>query len=303
MRSPGSSLWLSCLHALVLAWPAAAQVEIPAATVDHLVVLPDSVDGVKQCRIGLNGTWDFTSTPAGEFQMDTSSAGWRRIQVPGEPMMQGFVVRHDVESAYRKILQIPRDFAGKQIVVRFNGVYGYARVWVNGHYVREHHGGFTSWDCNITSLVTPGRAALLTVGVIDRLDDISYGSGYAKHPIGGILRSVELIALPQRHLRALYTAVEFDSLYRRATLTVEAALDSPALAMLKLLLFDPTGHQVNLKNSTIRFSKRSSRAVAVLTVNAPQLWDAEHPMLYTLRAISRRGRKDDGSRSSEDWPP
>jgi beta-galactosidase len=284
MRSPNSSLWLSCLHVLVLAWPAPAQAEIPADTVDHLVVLPDAVDGAKQCRIGLNGTWDFTSTPAGEFQMDTSSHGWRRIQVPGEPMMQGFVIKHDVESAYRKIIQIPKDYAGKQIVVRFNGVYGYARVWVNGHYVREHHGGFTSWDCTITSLVTPGRTALLTVGVTDRLDDISYGSGYAKHPIGGILRSVELIALPQRHLRTLYTTVGFDSLHRRATLTVEAALDRPAPAMLKLLLHDPTGHQVDLKSPTIRFSNKNSRAVAALTVNSPQLWDAEHPLLYTLQA-------------------
>ena len=284
MRSPVSILWLSRLLALVLVWPAHAQVDIPATTADPLVVLSDSVYGVKQCRISLNGTWDFTTTPASEFQTDTSSAGWKQIQVPGEPMMQGFVIKHDVEFSYRKILQIPRDFAGKQIFVRFNGVYGYARVWVNGHYVREHHGGFTSWDCNITQLVTPGRTALLTVGILDRLDDISFGSGYAKHPIGGILRSVELIALPKRHLCRFQTTIGFDSLYRKAALTVETSLDSPATATLNLILFDPAGKQVNRKSATVHFSKGNPTAVTVLTVDSPQLWDAEHPRLYTIRA-------------------
>ena len=99
MRRPVSFLLLSCLHVLGLAWPALAQAEISAATVDPLVVLPDSVNGVQQCRMSLNGAWEFTSTPAGDFQLDTSSTGWRRIQVPGEPMMQGFVIKHDVEIA------------------------------------------------------------------------------------------------------------------------------------------------------------------------------------------------------------
>jgi len=194
--------------------------------------------------MSLNGTWEFTTAPAREFQVDTASTGWKPIQVPGEPMMQGFVIKHDKEFCYRKIIQIPKDFAGKPIVLRFNGLYGFARVWVNGQYIREHHGGFTSWDCNITSLVTPGRTALLSVGVRDRLDDISFGSGYAKHPIGGILRSVELIALPEHHLRRLHTRVRFDSLYRNATLTVESVIDGPTTAM--LTLFDPAGKDVAL---------------------------------------------------------
>jgi hypothetical protein len=289
MRFTVSILWLPCIPALALAWLAQAQVEILVTTANPLVVLSDSVNGVKQRRISLNGTWNFTTTPAREFQMDTSSTGWKQILVPGEPMMQGFVIKHDEEFSYRKVIEIPKDFAGKQIFVRFNGVYGYARVWVNGHYVREHHGGFTSWDCNITSLVTPGRSAFLTVGVRDRLDDISYGSGYAKHPIGGILRSVDLIALPKRHLRSIQTTIGFDSVYRNATLAVAAALDSPVTATLSLRLFDPAGERVELKSSTAHFSKGT--AVTLLTVDSPLLWDAEHPLLYTLQASLVQGGK------------
>ena len=58
--------------------------------------------------------------------------------------------------AYKKAVRIPTDFRGKRILVRFDGVYSYARVWANGKFVREHEGGFTSWDCDITDYVSPG---------------------------------------------------------------------------------------------------------------------------------------------------
>jgi beta-galactosidase len=284
MRTPVSTLSFSCLLSLVWAWTVHSQVEMSATTPDPRVILPDSVNGVQQSRISLNGSWHFTTMPGKEFWTDTSSAGWKPIRVPGEPMMQGFVIKHDVEFCYRKTLEIPGDFVGKRVFLRFNGVYGHARVWVNGRYVREHDGGFTSWDCDITEMVHPGLAAILTVGVRDPLDEISFGSGYAKHCIGGILRGVELIALPERHIRSFRTEVRFDSLYRNATLTVESALDRPAAAMLKLLLFDPAGKPVGLKSSTIRFSSARATGVAALPVDSPRHWDSEHPSLYTLRA-------------------
>ena len=107
--------------------------------------------------------------------------------------------------------------------LRFDGVYSYARVWVNGKFVREHHGGFTSWDCDITEFVTPGQTAWLTVGVTDRADEISYASNYAKHYIGGILRGVKLLILPADYLTRFHIETDFDSAYKDATLKVTAA--------------------------------------------------------------------------------
>ena len=249
-----------------------------------LVVVPKQVNGVRQCRLDLNGIWHFTTTPGSEFWKDTSSTGWRTIHVPGEPMMQGFVLKHDVEYAYRKPIRIPRDFAGKRTILRFNGVYSHARVWIDGHFVREHDGGFTSWDCDITSFVRDRRTVTISLGVTDRLDDISYGSGYAHHPIGGILRDVELFALPEDHIRTLYTTVHFDSLYRDATLAIQSSLNRPTEALLSLALYDPSGRQIELSSSKIRFSEKLFTASLSIPIAAPLHWDAEHPRLYTLKA-------------------
>lgn len=250
-----------------------------------LAALPDSVSGVKQCRMNLNGRWLFALKPAGEFwKVQNAQDGWSSIDVPGECRMQGFPVEHDREYAYRRTVAIPADFRNNRVLIRFHGVYSYARVWVNGRFVRSHHGGFTSWDCDITGFVTPGEEAVLTVGVTDRADEISFGSGYAKHPIGGILRSVELMAVPRTFVRKLYIETDLDSMYRDAHLRIDAALSSPIKGEIRLRLFDPDGAQVEIAPSTLSFSRKAASASASIPVRSPQLWDAEHPRLYTLEA-------------------
>ena len=156
------------------------------------------VAGVEQPEISLNGTWKFHMDPPKAFLgNDTEFQSWSDIQVPGECQMQGFPIKHDLAYAYKTSFEIPGDYAGKQIQLNFYGVYSYARVWVNGQFIREHYGGFTKWSCNITDVVKPGETAILTLELTDRSDEISYGSGYAKHQIGGILRGVNLLAMPK----------------------------------------------------------------------------------------------------------
>ena len=104
------------------------------------------------------------------------------------------------------------------IFLRFDGVYSHAFLYVNGKEVREHHGGFTRWETDITSYVRPGKKAEILLRVEDRLDDISYASGYAHHPIGGILRDVTLFALPASYLYDIAVETELDSLYQHARL-------------------------------------------------------------------------------------
>ena len=138
--------------------------------------------------------------------------------------MQGFKIRHNVGYPYKRDIKIPEDFAGHRILLRFDGVYSYARVWVNGRFVRDHHGGFTTWDCDITDFAAPGQSAWLTVEVTDGMDEISYGSGYAHHLIGGILRDVSLLAIPQDHFSHLHIETDLDADFRNARLKISAGV-------------------------------------------------------------------------------
>ncbi len=187
------------------------------------------VDGVLNPNISLNGIWKFSMTPpVDHWENSVDFQDWPDIKVPGECQMQGFAIQHDNPYVYKRSFEVPEDFEGKQINLNFYGVYSYARVWVNGNFVCEHYGGFTKWSRHITDFVKAGESAILTVEITDRSDEISYGSGYAKHQIGGILRDVELVALPHQNFKKLYFETELDEVYCDAELKVfyELSLDS-----------------------------------------------------------------------------
>ncbi len=253
----------------------------------QLVPVPIQVQGVSKAVLSLNGAWKFTLSPPTEFWLSGADpSAWPEVSVPGELVMQGFGISPDVEYPYKRSVLIPPDFKGKRIILRFDGVYSYARVWVNGALVREHHGGFTSWECDITDRVTPGQVAWIAVGVTDRSDEISYESNYAKHHIGGILRDVKLVALPASHATRLQIGTDLDSAYRDATLKVTASMvfHGARKATMDFQLKDPDNHHVSLRPASMNFTAAETEARLDIPVPAPRKWDAEHPNLYTLEA-------------------
>jgi len=246
-------------------------------------MLPDTnklvVTGVEKPVILLNGTWKFSMDPPEKFwESDISFQDWSGIQVPGECQMQGFAIKHDVPYVYKHQFVVPKDYEGKQVLLNFHGVYSYARVWVNGQYVRDHFGGFTKWSCDITHLVKAGSEVTLTVEFTDRVDDISYGSGYAKHQIGGILRDVELVALPEQNFKQLYFETDLDEEYKDAELKVFYELSKSSPAKVKMELFDKANSLV----TQVEKDLDSSKGEFSFSVKNPLKWDAEHPNLYTL---------------------
>ncbi|MBF0430686.1 MAG: T9SS type A sorting domain-containing protein [Fibrobacteria bacterium] len=249
--------------------------------------VPESVSGVANPIVSLNGTWKFTLSPTGNFWENTvDPSSWSDVVVPGELAMQGFAIQQNMEFPYKKEIQIPADFADKKVFLRFDGVYSYARVWVNGTHIENHYGGFTSWQCEITSQVKPGEKAMITVGVKDLSDDLSTASHYAKHLIGGILRNVTLYALPKNHLTRLHVETDFDNSYQDAVLKVMAGIDfsNGDNATIQLQLSDPAGAPVSITPSTISLTKATPEDTIEIAVSNPLKWDAEHPMLYTLTA-------------------
>jgi beta-galactosidase len=241
------------------------------------------VKGVSKPEILLNGLWNVT--PHGYEKVLSSpedSVRWYDITVPGEAMMQGIPVKHDEPFLYKRDFVIPADFSGKIIIVRFEGVYSYTRVWVNGKFIRDHSGGFTPWDCDITSAAEPGQKAVIEVEVTDRADEISYASGYAKHQIGGILRNVTLAALPENYPVKVAITTDFDNQYRDAVLTVRGSTRNAGKDYrLAMELFDPGNRKIDLKTPSGSFME-SEFTISNSIVN-PVKWDSEHPDLYRLR--------------------
>ena len=241
-----------------------------------------TVAGVKDPVISLNGTWKFSMHPPENFWSKEINTGqWADIQVPGECQMQGFPIEENKPFVYKKSFLIPEDYEGKRILINFHGTYSYARVWINGNFIKDHHGGFTKWECDITPYVTPGKESELTVEITDMDDDISAGSRYAKHQIGGILRDVELIALPDQHFSKLFFVTDLDKNYRNAELMISYELSHQHPVNMKFELSDANGEIIKI----LEYENTNQSGTLNMQVKDPLKWDAEHPNLYNLTAI------------------
>jgi beta-galactosidase len=241
------------------------------------------VKDVSDPIINLDGEWNLCLNPSENFYLDEQQAGeWKSVQVPGEAMMQGFPVKYDEPFAYMKKFVVPEDYEGKKIIIRFEGVYSYARVWINGEYLRDHHGGFTAWDCDVSPYVTAGEEAVLMLEVTDRSDDISYASGYAKHPVGGILRSVSLMALPISYPEDIVITTTLDEQFKNAVLEIKGTMSGEiAGTSINIELVSPLNQNVVLKNKSLVLD--DSEFEIINEIQDIMKWDAEHPDLYRMK--------------------
>lgn len=245
------------------------------------------VASVKQAQMLLNGEWKLTLTPPeGFWRNEVSPDKWNTISVPGELSANGFPIEYDKPFVYKKQIAIPADYAGHRILLHFDGVFNYAKVWVNGKEVGEHQGGFTAWDADITDAVKPGETAWVTLAVTSLSREISF-AGKALRNIGGILRDVELRARPATFIDALIVSTKFDKDYRDATLRIAGTVSSPDKnCEADFRLFDSKDNEVSSVHASIKLSQTNS--VIEIPVSAPAKWDAEHPNLYRLQVDFRR---------------
>ncbi len=240
---------------------------------------PQSVQGVNQPVLSLNGMWQFQFSPEGKTY---------DVAVPGELAMQGFAIEHDKAYTYFKTFNLPASYKGKQIILRFDGVYSHARLFVNGAFVREHNGGFTRWETDITSFAKPGQENEIRMEVTDRLDEISYASGYAHHPVGGILRDVSVFVLPQASLCDFGVVTQLDTLYQDAKLKLSYSISNSKNVKIVYTLTGANGTKITKEFPVRQDGLRTDS----FDVKQPLKWDSEHPNLYTLNVSVRQGGRE-----------
>lgn len=243
--------------------------------------LPSQVKGIHKPIISLSGDW--------EFKLNEQSE-WKSIKVPGEAAMQGFGIEHDKAFYYRKSFDVPSQFKEQHVILRFDGVYSYAKLFINGTFVREHKGGFTRWETDVTKYLKIGNRNVIDLEIIDPVDEISYASGYAHHPIGGILRDVTLFTLPKTHIYGLGVETHLDEAYKDAELKLQYNVAYSSNGEVEYRLIDAKGRLVKLSEN--RFKLNNGININTIAVTNPLKWDAEHPNLYQLVGVVKENGKE-----------
>lgn len=241
--------------------------------------------------ISLNGTWNFQESVPKNFPQNKRALS-KKIEVPGEWVMQGYTVKKNTPAAFHRRFHVPISMKNKRVKLRFDGVYSDCTVYVNGHKAGGHIGGFTPFELDITDFIKIGTPNDLSLTVQNEsvADTMASATKYACHELGGISRKVSLFALPMINFSSLAIRTDLDENYRDAKLNIELEItnedQSSSHPKLSYELTDPSGKKTQL-NANLQIPTPIQKGEALIvtqsfSISNPKKWDCENPNLYTL---------------------
>ncbi len=267
-----------------------AQFKVPAPV---YAPFPKSTANVAKPVMSLNGQWEFNPAPAKDFPTNKGE-GWKTIKVPSHWATQGFTVEDGTYAGYTREMVVPEDWTGNHIRLRFDSVFSDCIVYLNGLEVGRHLGTFTAFEFDVTEFLLPGKNQLQLKVRNDSMADI-LGSlnQYANFPLGGIIRKVTLVALPQVNLTDLRIDTQFDADFKNAVLNLEFEVSNTAdedLVNGKIVVTVPGA--VKPYTLYVPYLETGMKAVvtACIIVKEPKQWDNEHPNLYDLNVTLSNGK-------------
>ena len=255
----------------------------------------------------LNGTWKFVYAPSIEtaiedfYKTDLPDDDWDEIQVPSNWELQGFgepIIRNieyvfspnppyiDVENpvgTYRTRFIVPENWAGREVMLHFGSITGYARIYVNGRYAGMTKASKTPAEFNVTPFLQDGEN-LLAVQVY-RWHDGSYMEDQDFWRLTGIERDVYLMSYPKLTIWDFFLRPDLDGNYRHGIFqgTVdlrEFSGNGVKSGSLTLEILDADGKTVLSRKKP--FSVKEEKTVVSFSgiVKNVRKWNAEQPYLY-----------------------
>jgi len=246
---------------------------------------------VRRDWLCLNGTW--------QFEIDYGDSGGQRglrereltgtITVPFCPESTRSGVEHvDFMNAvwYRKAVEIPVAWEGREVLLHFGAVDYDATVWVNGREVGRHRGGFTPFTCTLAGAAGPGETAVIVVRARDAMREAkargkqserydNHGCVYTRTT--GIWQTVWLEPVPASRFRR--PRITPDVPARRFRL--ELPLDGPRAGLtVRAVLSDGDGE---IARAEVAADQAFTPALDLLVPHERlKLWGPGEPHLYDI---------------------
>jgi beta-galactosidase len=262
----------------------------------------------------LNGDWNYhyasnhLARVANFWSPDFDDAAWTKLPVPANPEMHefGFPIYVNIQypwrrpwnppfvpaddpnntvNSYRRTFELPKDWAGRRVLITFDGVSSFFYLWINGQKVGFGKDSRTPVEFDLTPYVQPGQNVIAVENF--RWCDASYLEDQDFWRLSGIFRDVYLWSPPDVHIRDFEVKPELDANYRDANLTVALKVSNvrstAAPATARGELRDPAGKRVaRFETKLTTPAAGETDATLSVAVKNPRLWSAETPHLYKL---------------------
>ncbi len=226
--------------------------------------------------LNLNEDWRFCKTS----EIPAELPDWERVKLPhtwnaidgqdgGNDYWRG-------TACYAKLLAMSERTSGQLVYLEFNGAATTADVYVNGHHIAHHEGGYSTFRCEITDVLK--EVNLICVTVDNSNNDRVYPQKADFTFYGGLYRDVNLITVPAEHFELCkdgtpgikVTAAVKDE---NAVVTVETWQNGSGNVVMTVAGMEKTVPSEN------------GHAAAEFVIENVRLWDGvDDPYLYEARA-------------------
>ncbi|MEP7376994.1 MAG: glycoside hydrolase family 2 TIM barrel-domain containing protein [Chitinophagaceae bacterium] len=266
----------------------------------------------------LNGIWKFvyvdkyTDRIKNFFEMGLNDSKWNDIPVPSNwerkgfgipiytnivypyPKNPPFIGENNPVGTYRKTFTIPETWDGKEVLLHFGSITGYAKIYVNGEEIGMTKASKSPAEFNITNRLKKGDN-LLAVQVF-RWHDGSYLEDQDFFRISGIERDVFLYALPKISLWDFFLKADLDAQYKNGVFSATVNLrqfrgNAIKSGSVTVDILDKDEKIVFSQEK--KFLVQSDSVPTILfngTVKNPLKWSAEAPNLYDCIITLRNGQ-------------
>ena len=195
-------------------------------------------------------------------------------------------------ASYTKFLEIPAEWEGEQVYLKFDGVMMNATVEINGCKVSLQHNGYIPFSVNIAPYLYFGKSNRVTI-----ITNPSMQPNSRWYSGAGIFRSVWLLHMPGLHIADNgifgYTReIEYNAegkpvcAYLRAEVELQNETIENRIALAEVYLTLEGQDEVLIRRSQkVQVNPCSKETAYIsLTLDDPLLWDADTPVLYRLHA-------------------
>ena len=280
------------------------------------------LDDTGRTVYSMNPAWRFHKGSASEaYRVDFEDSAWEVVSLPDgieyQPTEASGCTNYQGEVWYRKHFTPVDEWKNKKLFLHFEAIMGKSKIWINGHLVNEHFGGYLPVIADVTAYVDFGKDNVIAV-CADNSDDPSYPPGKAQDVLdftysGGIYRDCWLIAHNDVYITdpnyenkvaggglfVAYNNVSEES--ADVLLDIQVRNDRKQSFNGKVVyeLLDANGGKVGEAGRKLSIGKgKAVSGASKIKLSAPHLWSPESPYLYQLHVYIKdnQGNVIDGYR-------
>lgn len=241
----------------------------------------------------LNGMWKFRyfesiyDVKDAFYESGYDTSGFDEIPVPGVWQMAGYdthqytnfrypfpfdppYVPQDIPcGAYVHTFSYAKDKKAPKVYLNFEGVDSCFYVWVNGVYTGYSQVSHATSEFDVTDVIEEGENTIAVL--VLKWCDGSYLEDQDKFRMSGIFRDVYLLKRPEKAVQDYRITTEIAETCAKITLDISYYQETPVTVSVE----DAAGN-------VVAQTEISKAGTVTLEIANPELWNTEHPYLYTL---------------------